>query len=203
MGADVCVVVGLGNPGKEYTLTRHNMGFMVVQMLAKRLGVAFKEHKRQRAYAGKGAGAGVTMHLVMPTTYMNESGQAVRGYLDYHKLGVDALVVVTDDVALPFGQMRLRGEGSAGGHNGLKSVESHLGTREYVRLRMGIGGNGRNTLTGHVLGGFTVAERQRLEAFVERGADAVWRVCHEDIETVMNEVNTKYTPPSEGGQESK
>jgi len=190
-GRKQVIIVGLGNPGKEYVMTRHNIGFMVLQTLASKMGISLKENKRFGAAFGKGSYKGVSCHLVMPLTYMNLSGQAVRQVVDYYKLDADDVIVVVDDVALPFGAMRLRDKGSAGGHNGLKSIEQHLGTREYVRLRMGIGEKVRGDLTDHVLGQFSASERQKLPAFVELGVAATLRLLQEDPDQVMQDVNTK------------
>ena len=120
-------------------MTRHNLGELVVRAFAHKQGWVFKEEKRFQAYVAKAVFEDKQLILVVPLTYMNESGQAVRAVLDFYKLPAEQTIVVCDDIALNFGAMRLRTEGSAGGHNGLKSVEAHLGTIRYMRLRMGIG----------------------------------------------------------------
>src|SRR5262245_36519769 len=124
-----CVVVGLGNPGERYARTRHNMGYMVVQALAEAFGWTFKEERQLKVCVAKGKVDQMTVHLILPMTFMNESGWAVRRYLDLYKLAPRNLRVVCDDIALPFGTLRVRSKGSAGGHNGLKSLETHLATR--------------------------------------------------------------------------
>ena len=174
-------------------MTRHNMGFLVVQALAYLCRLSFKEEKRFLAKVARGKIHNVDMHLVLPSTYMNESGQAVRSYLDYFKLTAQDVVVVSDDVDLPFGEMRLRTQGSAGGHNGLKSVERHLGTMQYARLRLGIG-RGRSVgegIVGHVLDRFTASELEQLPPILEEGARVLARLLNETVETVMNEVNVR------------
>lgn len=185
------VVVGLGNPGKEYALTRHNMGYLVVQSLAHMQGWVFKEDKSFNARVAKGRIDNILVHLLLPLTYMNESGHSVRRYLDFYKLDPKQLIVVVDDIALSYGQLRVRSNGSAGGHNGLKSIQAHLNTQEYVRLRMGIGQRQEHrTLAEHVLDTFSPEERLELAAFAERGVGVLKRLIKEEISAVMNAVNT-------------
>ncbi len=184
-----CVMVGLGNPGRQYEYTRHNVGYLVAKLLAHKLGFTFKEEKRFHALIAKGRYQEKTLHIVLPLTYMNESGRSVRAYMDFYNFKAEALMVVCDDVALAFGQLRLRVQGSSGGHNGLKSIESHLGTREYVRLRMGIGKElGAATLAEYVLDLFKPDELEKLEGFLEKGAEVIRTLMTEPIETVMNRV---------------
>lgn len=168
------VVVGLGNPGKKYELTRHNLGMLVVERLAYTLGWSFIDEKRFHGWAVRSRWDGIILHLLQPTTYMNESGRCVRAYLDYFKLTASNLLVVSDDVELPFGELRLRPRGGAGGHNGLKSIEAHLGTQEYWRLRMGVGKDTQGeSLADYVLSGFKPEEFLVLPAFVDRGVEVV------------------------------
>lgn len=170
------VIVGLGNPGKQYALTRHNLGYLVVQALAITQKWDFKEDKQSHAYFVRGQIQGVPIHLILPKTFMNESGQAVRRYLDFFKLKPENLVVVSDDIALPFGDLRLRMTGSAGGHNGLKSIQTHLGTQDYVRLRMGIGPKPvEMSLADYVLANFSKEELGVLESFIAKGVDVLMR----------------------------
>lgn len=186
------VVVGLGNPGKKYALTRHNMGYLVVQALAQEQGWDFKEVASFQANVTKGRIGNVLVHLLLPLTYMNESGQAVRRYLDYYKLNPQHAIVVVDDTALSFGTSRVRSIGSAGGHNGLKSIQTHLHTQHYVRLRMGIGREQPNQpLVEYVLDTFSVAEKNELMPFVERGVAIVKRLMVEEVSAVMNSVNSR------------
>lgn len=186
--------VGLGNPGKKYTMTRHNIGFMVLKEFGEHLGWEFKEKTQFHAWVTKGELQETTIHLLMPTTYMNESGQAVRRYMDYVKLDPKDLVVVVDDIALPYGELRLKSMGSAGGHNGLKSIEACLGTKHYARLRMGIGHHGPNDMADYVLDNFSSEERKTLPDFVQRGAQVLGQLVNETITHVMNKINTK--PPT-------
>lgn len=186
------IVVGLGNPGREYALTRHNMGYLVVQALAHQLGWNFKEDRQFLAQTAKGNISDVTVHLLLPLTYMNASGEAVKRYMDYYKLGVQSLIVVTDDADMPFGQMRVRSIGSSGGHNGLKSIQAQLHTQHYVRLRMGIGrGHPEQPLADYVLDVFSAEEKEKLAAFIDSGITTVKRLVSEDVGDVMNNVNIK------------
>lgn len=186
------VVIGLGNPGKQYLLTRHNIGFLVVEAVARSKGWSFKDDKRFGAHVAKGSTEHGTLHVLMPTTYMNESGRAVRAYLDYYKLSSNDIIIVADDVALPFGHTRVRMMGSSGGHNGLKSLEAYLGTAKYVRVRMGVDKKPPFIpLADYVLSSFSPSELVKLPAFVEHGADVVGRLLTEDIAHVMNAVNTR------------
>jgi PTH1 family peptidyl-tRNA hydrolase len=229
------VIVGLGNPGQKYEMTRHNMGYLVVKAMARQLGWSFKEEHRFKAFVAKGMvertavkvdlkGIGerkevteelekqaIALHLLLPTTYMNCSGIAVRSYLDFFKLPLSSLIVVMDDLSLPLGRMRLRSKGSSGGHNGLKSIQSHLGSDEIVRLRMGIGkicgdhlkidgtkkrGSSLLEVAGHelvdyVLGSFSAEEALCLEKFIEAGAQVLDRLLTDSVANVMNVVNKK------------
>jgi PTH1 family peptidyl-tRNA hydrolase len=172
-----CLVVGLGNPGKKYELTRHNVGRLVVERLAHFLGWSFVEEKKFHGWAARSQFEGGILHLLQPTTYMNESGRSVRAYLDYFKLTAGNLIVVSDDVELPFGTLRFRPNGGTGGHNGLKSVEAHVGTQEYRRLKMGVGKDTQGeSLADYVLSGFKPEELLLLPAFVDKGVE-VLRTC--------------------------
>ncbi len=188
LGDKPYLVVGLGNPGNKYKVTRHNMGFLVVEALARRLGLELKTETRfEGAAAKKGK-----LHLLMPTTYMNESGRSLRKYTDYYKVPTETLIVVTDDIALNFGELRLRGKGSAGGHNGLKSVEACLGTQSYARLRIGVGAPRAGVASeDYVLQNFARTEQEALPQVIEDALDAVECWMREDLEAAMNQVNEK------------
>ncbi len=168
------------------------MGFLVVQALADKFGWPLKEERRFNAYVAKGPVEGGTMHLVLPTTYMNESGYAVRKYLDFYKLSPKDLMVACDDIALPFGSLRVRIQGSAGGHNGLKSVETHLRTKHYARLRMGIGrGNKENDLADFVLDRFTREETDSLAQLITKGVEVFIEMTKMNLPDLMGRVNRK------------
>lgn len=181
--------VGLGNPGREYENTRHNLGLRVVQEWAERLGWPMREDRRFKAKVAKGVSDQFTVHLVLPWTYMNLSGTAVKPYVDYFKIPLSRVVVVIDDISLAFGQLRLRGVGSSGGHNGLKSIEHCLGTSHYMRLRMGIGHPGETMLADYVLEPFNQVEQKELTAFIDRGVQVLQRLLKEDFGQVMTSVN--------------
>lgn len=178
----ICVIAGLGNPGKKYELTRHNLGYLVVQEIAAVHGWVFKDEAEFNAKVARGKILDDKIHLLLPTTYMNESGRAIKRYLDFYKLTTDQLIVVSDDIALPFKEIRFRLMGSSGGHNGLKSIEAHLGTRNYARLRMGIGSELNNRdLADFVLENFNTEELSELAKFVQRGAAVLKELTNEPI----------------------
>ena len=164
------LIVGLGNPGREYARTRHNIGFMLVDRLATKAGSAFHTEKRWQADVAK-AGSGF---LVKPLTYMNLSGEAVRAIGDFYKIPAAETLVVLDDMALPLGQLRFRARGSAGGHNGLQSIIEHLGTPAVARLRIGIGAAAPGAAVGHVLGRFALEEQAALEQTLDHWHMTVW-----------------------------
>ncbi len=182
------LIVGLGNPGRDYEHTRHNVGFQVVEELARRYRVTLKNYAKWKARAAKVADAGDGVLLAQPTTFMNLSGWAVRELLSFHKLAPGDLLIVYDDADLPLGRLRLRASGSAGGHNGLKSIIQELGTSGFPRLRIGVGRQG-GQLRSHVLGRFEEAERPQIDAAVKRAADASEVFVKQDILAAMNQFN--------------
>jgi len=179
-------IVGLGNPGREYEMTRHNVGFIVLKHLAQELGVAFRKEARFEGWRAK---SGDT-ELFMPATFMNESGRACQKLLHYFQIAPSQLLVVVDDMHLPFGQMRLRAFGSAGGHNGLKSIERELGTTHYMRLRIGIG-RARDAHVEHVLGKFSQDELETLGPLVEKAVAFLQRLPVDGFSKVATELNQK------------
>lgn len=201
---NIHVFVGLGNPGKKYEMTRHNLGYLAITAFAAQHGMKLKEEPRFQAYMAKGQVEGKDAFLLMPTTYMNESGRSVRAFVDYYKVDPRELIVVADDIALEFGMMRLRTMGSAGGHNGLKSIEAHLGTTHYPRLRLGIGENQTApTLADHVLDNFNVEELERLPEVLSKAALTLKQLLTQDLIHVMNRVNTKVKPAIAESPQSK
>jgi PTH1 family peptidyl-tRNA hydrolase len=187
----VKLIVGLGNPGREYRDTRHNVGFMVVDEIARRHCIDWASAPSQIAETliAKRFGDEPVM-VAKPLTYMNNSGDAVAGLVRYFEVNHDDLFVVVDEAALPFGRLRARARGSAGGHNGLKSIIERLGTTEFSRLRLGVGrGDGRRDLADHVLARFERGEQAELETFITRAADAAELFAAEGIAKVMNVFN--------------
>lgn len=181
------VIVGLGNPGREYEMTRHNIGFLVLDELAGRLKVSFRRSWWSPVQKAKGPIGSGAVRLVKPQTFMNRSGRAVGAEL--HRAGGKPgdLVVVFDDTALRWGQLRVRAQGSSGGHNGVQSVMDALGDGAFVRIRIGIGPKPDSvSLSDYVLGPFSDAEKQDLKDVVRRAADAVQMVCTAGVEQAMN-----------------
>lgn len=183
------LVVGLGNPGPRYAGTRHNAGFFVVDLLAERLGARFKAH-RGRADVVEGRLAGLPVVLVKPKSYMNESGGPIVSMARFFKVPVERIAIVHDDLDLPYGTLRLKRGGGDGGHNGLRSASSALGSKEYARVRFGIGRPpGQMDPADYVLREFTTAERKDLPYLVDRAADAVEALLADGLETAQNEYN--------------
>jgi peptidyl-tRNA hydrolase, PTH1 family len=182
------LIVGLGNPGREYEDTRHNVGFNVVEQIARRHRVDLKRSAKWKARTARIATVGEGLLLAAPTTFMNLSGWAVREIATFHKLAPSDVLIVVDDADLPLGRLRIRQSGSAGGHNGLKSVIRELGTSEFPRLRIGVGRQ-PGELRNHVLGRFEEDERTEIDAALRRAADAGELFGTENIVTVMNRFN--------------
>ncbi len=185
----VKILVGLGNPGHKYKGTRHNVGFRVVELVAERLGASFSREKYHGLIA-EAQRAGENVLLIKPQTFMNNSGVCVSQAVRYKNAERQDVLVVVDDVNLALGKLRIRGSGSAGGHNGLKSIIAHLGTEEFARLRVGVGLNrGSGDLSGHVLGSFTPDEKIEMDVVVPRAADAILAFIDGGIEDAMSRFN--------------
>ena len=183
------LVVGLGNPGELYSETRHNLGFMVVDELARRHKAKLKSTKKWQAESVKVLTWGDGVVLVKPRTFMNDSGVAVRDLCTFYKVDWSSdLLVVVDDADLSLGRLRVKGSGSAGGHNGLRSIISHLGTERFPRLRIGVGRQA-GALKNHVLGRFSKEEQEAVNVSVRRAADAADVFVMEDIIAAMNKFN--------------
>jgi len=189
-------IVGLGNPGSEYATTRHNVGFMVVSLLAQRHRISLNT-RRHEAIFGRGDIGGVPTLLAQPQTFMNNSGSAVRRLLAYYKLEPQHLLVVADDINLDIGVIRIRRSGSHGGQKGLRSITQSISTDEYARLRLGVGrlDSGRDA-TSYVLSPFRASERDRAEEAVWRAADAVQHALTEGVDAAMSRFNGP--PPDRG-----
>jgi peptidyl-tRNA hydrolase, PTH1 family len=155
--------VGLGNPGSEYEKTRHNIGAYVVYNFALELGLTFKKESKVEGYIAKGSIEGRRVIFLLPTTYMNLSGTSVRKCMSYFDVEIDNLLILSDDTYIPFADLRIKLGGSAGGHNGLKDVENKLGTKDYPRLRIGIGEKTEEDLSDYVLARFTKKEQEQMD----------------------------------------
>jgi PTH1 family peptidyl-tRNA hydrolase len=182
------LIVGLGNPGEKYKETRHNVGFRVVELLAERHGIDLRRHRHQSVY-GEGRIGDVAVLLAKPLTYMNLSGHAVAALLRYHSLTPADTLVIYDEVQLPVGRLRVRAQGSAGGHNGIKSIISSLGTDAFPRIRVGVGAPAGQSLVDHVLGGFNRREAEVIAQILPLAADAAELLLREGVEAAMNRFN--------------
>ncbi len=178
------LIVGLGNPGKDYLDTRHNAGFMVIDQYASDLGLELNDEKRWKARISKDK----ERYLIKPQTYMNDSGVAVAQVAAYYKISPEQILVLYDDMDLPLGRLRIRGSGSAGGHNGMRSIINHLGTQEFPRLRIGIGSGSRGTVK-HVLGKFRQEERSELEKTVKNAVLALTVIIEQGLSVAMTRFN--------------
>ena len=190
-------IVGLGNPGAEYARTRHNIGFMAVERFGEKHGAVWTNQRKFESRTAKVEAAGKRALLCEPQTYMNVSGRAVGALIDFYQLPLHRLLIVVDDADLPLGELRMRGSGSSGGHHGLESIEQRVGTREYARLRMGIGRQRSDVreITGHVLGRFSAAEAETLELMLKRAAAQVERWIEAGLQRAMNEFNGAVNAP--------
>lgn len=186
------IIVGLGNPDKEYDNTRHNIGFAAVDMLADKYGIHVSEVKH-KALIGKGVINGSKVILVKPLTYMNLSGEAVRAVVDYYKIDEEEeLLIIYDDISLDVGQLRVRKKGSAGGHNGIKSIISHLGHDTFQRIKIGVGEKPKGyELAAYVLGHFSKEDMATLKEGMEKVDGAVTLILQDQVDEAMNRYNTK------------
>ena len=186
------IIVGLGNPGKQYTHTRHNVGFDTIDILADKYRININDKKHKALY-GKGTIENQKVILVKPQTFMNLSGESVRAFIDYYKVDEqEELIIIYDDISLEPGQLRLRVKGSAGGHNGIKSIIRHLGGQVFKRVKVGIGEKPKcYDLADYVLSRFSKAERELVDDSLERAADAVVKMITGNMEAAMNEYNKK------------
>ena len=187
------LIVGLGNIGAEYAGTRHNIGFKVLDALAEASNAVFTTARYGDVAELKHKGR--TLILLKPSTYMNLSGKAVRYWMEAEKIAPENLLVVSDDIALPFGTLRLRPKGSAGGHNGIKSIIAHLGTEVFPRVKVGVGQKPRQyDLADYVLGHFSREEREQMAEGYRHAAEAVKYMVTDRVDEAMNEYNRKVRP---------
>lgn len=183
------VIAGLGNPGREYEGTRHNVGFMTLDALADKYNIDVRE-KAFKGLIGKGVIEGNKVILVKPQTYMNLSGECIRQVMDYYKVDPSEFIVIYDDISLVPGGIRIRKKGSAGGHNGIKNIIAHLGTQEFPRVRIGVGEKpARMDLADYVLGHFQGDEKKLMEEAYDRAAAAVAEILTDGPDKAMNDFN--------------
>lgn len=195
------ILIGLGNPGQQYETTRHNVGWMALDRLAERFSAKWRTDRRFRSSTTEVILPGVAerLLLVKPLTYMNLSGEAARAVLDFYKVPLSDVIVITDDMALPLGFVRVRPRGSDGGHNGLKSLVQHLGGQEFTRIRIGVGAPAGDAI-GHVLGTFQREEWPAVHEAVDQALEALDVVLREGVLEAMNRYNRRATPeePEDG-----
>lgn len=186
------IIAGLGNPGRQYAHTRHNVGFDAIDVLAEKYNIKV-ENAKGRALTGSGRIEGQSVLLVKPLTFMNLSGESIQALTDFYKIDeTSQLIVIYDDISLPPGQLRIREKGSAGGHNGIKSIISHLGGQEFLRIKVGVGEKPAGwDLADYVLSRFAEDDRKKVEEALERAADAAVCLMTDGVEAAMNEYNRK------------
>lgn len=185
------LVAGLGNPGRDYAGTRHNIGFGVIARISDKYNIPLtgKEHK---AVCGKGMIGGEKVILAQPQTFMNLSGESVRSLVDYYRLESEDIIIAYDDIDLEVGQLRIRSKGSAGGHNGIKNIISHLGTNEFPRVKVGVGGKPEGgDLVRHVLGRFSREDEKVIGEVLDVAVEAVETILSDGVEAAMNRYNAK------------
>ena len=189
------LVVGLGNPGTKYEGTRHNIGFMALEQMASREGFSFRQQSKLHGLAAEHGIGESRLRLLMPQTYMNDSGRSIRAALDWFGFTPEQLLVLVDDMDIPLGRLRLRAQGSAGGHNGLRSTIQHLGTQAFPRLRIGIGAPADNPAerrartVSHVLGSFSRAEQPEVDAVLDGVLEAIQRIQRQGLDRAGNWIN--------------
>lgn len=182
------VVIGLGNPGKKYENTRHNIGFITIDYLADQLGIKVDKIKH-KALVGEGRISGQKVMLVKPQTFMNLSGQSVREIMDYYKIDIEELIVIYDDIDIDKGSVRIRKKGSSGTHNGMRSIIQHLGDDNFPRIRIGIGRNEKGDLADYVIGGFNKSEVSLMEDAVRHASKGIEGIISDGIEKAMSKYN--------------
>ncbi|MFA9407242.1 MAG: aminoacyl-tRNA hydrolase [Candidatus Dadabacteria bacterium] len=185
------LVVGLGNPGKEYTLTKHNVGFLVVDELGKRVGIDIQKSKFQSLY-GEGFLEGNKILLLKPQAYMNRSGGAVSSASDFYKIPPENIIVIHDEMDISLGRIMIKPGGGSAGNNGIKSIISSLGSKDFIRVRIGIGKpNAKSDGANHVLSNFNKSESAMVEESIQTAADAVLEIMNNGLEKAMNKYNVK------------
>lgn len=196
------IIVGLGNPGKKYENTRHNMGFLAIDLLADKYGIEVNKLKF-KSLVGEGRIAGEKVLLVKPQTYMNLSGEAVRAALDFYKEDSQNLIVIYDDLDIPTGTMRIRKKGSPGTHNGMRNIKQHIQTDDFPRIRIGIGSERKGDLIDYVIGSISKNEQMLLDEALNKAAEGAAAIVEKGIEKAMNEYNTRPKKIEAVGEQNK
>jgi PTH1 family peptidyl-tRNA hydrolase len=192
------LIVGLGNPGADYAKTRHNAGFLLVEKLAAQWKASWASERKFQARIAKAGCGGAKVVLCEPQTFMNLSGESVGSLVKFYQLPLEKVLIVVDDADLPLGEIRLRPGGGSGGHHGLESVTQHLGSREYARLRIGIGRRaGAREITNHVLGRFDAGENELLEKVLNRAAGQIECWLENGLQKAMSQFNGAVSPTNE------
>lgn len=194
------IIAGLGNPGKKYENTRHNMGFIAIDLLAEEFGIKVDKLKF-KSLVGEGRIAGQRVLLMKPQTYMNLSGEAIREAVNFYKIEPEELIVIYDDIDIPTGTFRIRKKGSAGTHNGMRSVVYQIQSDQFPRIRVGIGSETKMDLINYVVGGISKSERELLEDSLVKSAKAAACIVEKGIDKAMNEYNVR--PPKKEKKEKK
>ena len=184
------LVAGLGNPGKKYSNTKHNVGFLVVEEIGNRVGIELNKNKFRGRF-GEGFTGDHKLVLLKPETYMNLSGESVSSIRNFYDIPAENIIVVYDEMDLPLGNIKIKSGGGSAGHNGIKSITSSLGTDAFTRVRVGIGKPFRDSGASHVLSGFSKDEAEVVNESIKRAADAVFAIIDNGLERAMNEYNTK------------
>ena len=203
MAEGLKMVVGLGNPGSKYSGTRHNIGFMALERMASSAGFTFRQQTKLHGLAAETGVGDQRLRLLMPQTYMNDSGRSIRAALDWYGFAPEQLLVLVDDMDIPLGRLRLRAQGGAGGHNGLRSTIQHLGSQVFPRLRIGIGAPAENPeerrakTVSHVLGSFSKSEQTSVDAVLDGVLEAVVRIQRLGLDRAGNWINGFRYPAEE------
>ena len=203
MAEGLKMVIGLGNPGSKYSGTRHNIGFMALERMASSAGFTFRQQTKLHGLAAETGVGDQRLRLLMPQTYMNDSGRSIRAALDWYGFAPEQLLVLVDDMDIPLGRLRLRAQGGAGGHNGLRSTIQHLGSQVFPRLRIGIGAPAENPeerrakTVSHVLGSFSKSEQTSVDAVLDGVLEAVVRIQRLGLDRAGNWINGFRYPAEE------
>ncbi|MGO3752313.1 MAG: aminoacyl-tRNA hydrolase [Peptoniphilaceae bacterium] len=185
------IIAGLGNPGRKYENTKHNVGFLAVDVLSKKLNIKVNKIKF-KALVGEGNYKGEKIYLIKPQTYMNNSGESIREIMNFYKLEASNLIVLVDDIDIEFATIKIKKKGSAGTHNGLKSIINHIDSKDFPRVKIGVGSNRPGEdLADFVLSGFSKSENKEIEETIDKAVESIIEIIENGIESAMNKYNKK------------